>query len=185
MPAGFYNFTIFETPNTDFNLTEILPFEFVNGWNVGCWPIESLLVSTLESFYNQTIFNQIFTNINSSILPDHFNALNISKNSTFNSDSPLEILVDQLFVEQWIKKLNYSSYFSQCQPQFCQYNINQRPATLYIITSLLGLYGGLSIVLHLIIPYIIKFILKRRTTPTMDQTTRISKYNQRFRRSIS
>jgi hypothetical protein len=158
-------------------LTEVFPQIFVDGWKVGCWPIESLLISTLESFYNQTIFNQIIFNVNSSTPPNRFTALNILANSNFTPNSTIEILVNQLFVEKWLKTLNYSSYFAQCQPQYCQYIINHRPEFIYIITSLLGLYGGLSAVLHLIIPYIVNFFLKwieQRSTAAVDQTIRPS-----------
>jgi hypothetical protein len=115
--------------------------------------------------------------VNSSTLSNRFNALNISQISNFSPNSTLQSLVDQLFVEKWSQKLNYSSYYAECQPQYCQYDINQRSAPLYIITSLLGLYGGLSVVLHFIIPFIVTFILKRlekRATVPVDQTNHAS-----------
>ena len=139
--------------------------------------MESLLVSTLESFYNQTIFDQILMNVNSSRSFARFNPLNPLENSNFSVHSTLETLVENLFVDDWLEKWNYSSYFSQCQPRYCQYNINQRPETLYIITSLLGLYGGLSVVLHLIIPHIVNLLFKqmeRRPTLATGQDSNIS-----------
>jgi hypothetical protein len=124
--------------------------------------MESLLLSTLQSFYNQTTFNQILLNFNSSVPLARFNALNPLQNSSFSLHATLETLVEKLFVESWLETWNYSSYFSQCQPRYCRYVLNQRPAALYIITSLLGLYGGLSVVLHLIIPRVVEFFLKKR-----------------------
>ena len=177
VPAGFYDFHTYFSEGY-FDQTELSPREFIDGWNIACWPMESLLVSTLESFYNQTRFDQILMNVNSSTSLTRFNALNPLENSTFTFNSTLETLVAKLFVEKWLETWNYSFYFSQCQPRYCQYYINQRPETLYIITSLLGLYGGLSVVLHLVIPYIVNFLFKkmeRRPILTMRQHSNISK----------
>lgn len=160
-------------------MTLLIPYQFVDGWKISCWPVESLLLSTLQSFYNQTTLNQILTNINSSVLPDRFIALNSSNSSTFNPNATLDILVQNLFIEKWSQTLNYSSYYTSCQPQSCQYNIDQHSEPIYIITSLLGLYGGLSVILHFIIPIIVKFILERferRSTTTVDHVHNNSKF---------
>ncbi|UJR24147.1 hypothetical protein I4U23_027113 [Adineta vaga] len=170
--AAFYNFN---SSNIDNQLNVIT---YIDGWKAGCWPLESLLFSTLESFYNETIFNTIVYNINSSVSINYFRTLNISIRSNFNRNTTIQNLVDQFFIENWLKTLNYSSYFSQCQPQFCQYTINHRAELIYIITSLLGLYGGLSTVLHLIIPYIINILLKkfkRQSTVTSNEDTNTKK----------
>lgn len=176
VPAGFYDvYTYFS--RGDFDQTELSPQEFIDGWNIACWPLESLLISTLESFYNQTVLDHIITNINSSTPFTRFKPLNPLENSNFSVNSTLETLVENLFVENWLQKWNYSSYFSQCQPRYCQYTINQRPETLYIITSLLGLYGGLSVVLHLIIPHIVNLLFKkmeRRPNLAIQQHSNIS-----------
>lgn len=177
MPAGLYDFD--SNRNWDrFNQVQFPPREFVAGWKTGCWLMESLLQSSLQTFYNQTAFNQILAFINSSVLSNHFTALNISEKSHFSSNTTIDILVDRLFLDEFVKTFNYSSYYSRCQPQFCQYTFNQQSEPLYIITSLLGLYGGLSVVLRLIIPYLVKFLLERierRTSLTVDQTNRNSK----------
>jgi hypothetical protein len=149
--AGFYDFDKFDN-NDHFDVTKVPSKAFVDGWKVACWPLESLLISTLQSLYNQTELNKIVF---------------------------IENLVNNLFVEKWLQKLNYSSYFAQSQPQLCEYSINERPNILYTITSLLGLYGdGLSVVLHFIISYIDNFLLKRieqRTIVSTDSTTEASK----------
>ena len=135
--------------------------------------MESLLLSSLHAFYNQTVFNQIVAYINSSVVPDYFTALNISKRSHFSPTTTLDSVVEELFIEEFVKTFNYSSYYYQCQPQFCQYTVNDRPGALYIITSLLGFYGGLSVVLHLLIPYLVNFLLEKivgRATLSVNQT---------------
>lgn len=181
MPSGFYDFDQYNGGDYHghFDLNEVSPREFVDGWRVGCWHIESLLSSTLESFYNQTKFNQILRNINPSVSFNRFAALNSSVNSHFFLKDTLDILLEKLFLEDLFWKLNYSSYYSQCQPSFCEYSLNVQSEPLYIITSLLGLYGGLSVVLRLIIPYIIEFILnylKRHEPLPEEQNNNPSKF---------
>jgi hypothetical protein len=155
------------SPQAIFEIQMYPPREFLEGWYVACWPVESLLLSTLEIFYNETTLKNIITNVNASIPLDCFTVLNASVGSRFSRSSSLNILADELFIENWTKILNYTSYFEQCQPQSCLYDINERAQILYIITSLLGLYGGLTVVLGLIIPYVVTFVfnrLERRAT---------------------
>ena len=127
----------------------------------------------LEYFYNQTELNRMLTYVNSSTTNQLFTALNISENSSFDLNSTIEILVENLFVETWTKKLNYTSYFNQCKPETCIFDVNERASVLYIITSLLGLYGGLSVVLlfgtPFVVTYIIKRIRRRRTNLLVQQ----------------
>jgi hypothetical protein len=161
MSAGFYDIDRFDTSGGIFDQEAIPPQEYISGWYTGCWPSETLLLSTLEYFYNQTELNRMLTYVNSSTTNQLFTALNISENSSFDLNSTIEILVENLFVETWTKKLNYTSYFNQCKPETCIFDVNERASVLYIITSLLGLYGGLSVVLLFGTPFVVTYIIKR------------------------
>jgi hypothetical protein len=163
IPAGFYDIDPIPViaAQAIFDIEKDRAREFVDGWYVACWPIESLLLSTLESFYDETTLNRIITNVNSSTSVDSFTVLNASVSSRFNHNDSLNVLTKELFIENWTKILNYSSYFEQCQPQSCLYDTNERAQVLYIITSLLALYGGLTVVLRVIIPYIVAFPINR------------------------
>jgi hypothetical protein len=89
-------------------------------------------------------------------------ALNLTRLNTANErNGTLDDLLQTSFVEGMTTKLNYSLYFEQCQIQSCFYSIKQHLGFLYIITSLLGLYGGLSIALRFLIPYIVAFLISR------------------------
>jgi hypothetical protein len=161
MSAGFYDIDTFDLSEGIFDQEQIPPRENISGWYTGCWPSETLLLSTLENFYNQTTVNRILAYVNSSATNDLFTALNTSQNSIFDLNSTIETLTGNLFVEMWTKQLNYTSYFYQCHPETCIFNINERVSVLYIITSLLGLYGGLSVVLLFGTPVVVTFIVKR------------------------
>lgn len=159
MSAGFYDIETFHTSRGIFDQTALPPRERLSGWFTGCWPAETLLLSTLEHLSNQSSLNQILRSINSSIGNDLFLAMNLSQSSTFDPSMSIETLLEDLFVEMLTKTLSYSSYFEQCRPESCSIDINDRASFLYIITSLLGLYGGLSIALFFATPYFVTWII--------------------------
>ncbi|CAF3968433.1 unnamed protein product [Adineta steineri] len=131
-------------------------FYIIDGWYIGCRPIDSLLSSTLKTFYNQTMINsllQFFDNTSS-----NFTYLDASKESIFDLNTTLSTIIKSGFIEKWIQNINYSLYFNHCAPKLCFYTINKRFNIYYIITTIISVYGGLSIVLSLIIPAIVKSI---------------------------
>lgn len=127
---------------------------FLKGFQMGCIPSESLHVSTLECFYDQTCLDHI-QQINFTINP-----LLITETSQFQMNTTVLQLIHNLFVEQWNISMNYSSYYHQCLPSLCSYTYIQQFNILYLITFLLGLQGGLSIVLGWISPKIIRIFIK-------------------------
>ncbi|CAF3662865.1 unnamed protein product [Adineta steineri] len=141
------------------NPSELMP---ITGLKIGCTPSESFRASTLECFYDDLCINLIK---NYTINANRTNSTNLFKPlSTINSSFPINIsiaeLINNLFIEDWNIKINYSAYFEQCLPLSCSYTYIQRFNVLHIITTLLGLQGGLAIVLKWICPKIIRIIVK-------------------------
>ncbi|UJR06784.1 hypothetical protein I4U23_011071 [Adineta vaga] len=159
VPAVFYNDTLFSIQQQFCYIDGVTrtPFAMKN-WFVGCWALGSLLLSSVESSFlnNQTALELIALHSNwssSLILPTVLN-LNVSQqanksNNTFND------LLQNLFVEELLPVINYSLYFTECRPRSCFYLMTRSSNILYIFTSLLALYGGLSIVLQFLVPYIV------------------------------
>ncbi|CAF4216179.1 unnamed protein product, partial [Adineta steineri] len=130
----------------------------IDGWYIGCRPIDSLLSSTLKNFYDQTMINsllQVFNNTSS-----NFTCLDANKESIFDLNTTLSTIIKSDFIEKWIQNINYSLYFNYCAPKLCFYTINKRFNIYYIITTIISVYGGLSIVLSLIIPAIVKLLIR-------------------------
>ena len=156
MPAGFYDIERLDRSRGVFDQQIISPREFLAGWYTGCWPTETLLLSTSEHFYNRTALETILRYINaSSSVNDLFVALNASSDSFYDPRVSIETLAENLFVETLTEQLNYTAYFEQCSPDSCFIDTNERASFLYIATSLLGLYGGLSVVLLFVTPYVV------------------------------
>ena len=62
-------------------------------------------------------------------------------------------------VEQWSNTTDYETFFTECAPNYCAYTITERPNLIIIITTLIGLVGGLNIALHMTSPVVIRMLL--------------------------
>jgi hypothetical protein len=85
-------------------------------------------------------------------------ALDKSVSSRFFENSTIEEVLDQLMVEEWNSSRIYDSYYNECQPSQCIYTHETKNNVIYIVTTLVGLIGGLTTGLKLIIPRLVKFI---------------------------
>lgn len=133
------------------------------GLVVSCWPLNGLFMSTLECFYSSTCINSIlnhlnyFTEIDGSPptnftlpeqLPLQINPLNNLTSSRFSPNTTIDKIKEQLFMEEYTSKSSYENYYKACSPAACEYEYINRNSFLYIITSILSLYGGLTISLR-------------------------------------
>jgi hypothetical protein len=139
----------------------------VPGIYVGCYVIESLLQSNLECFYNQTCINKLQSYFAS--LPSmNITALDTSLSSRYLENSTIEDLLDQLMVEEWNPSIMYENYFNECQPTECTYTHQTKNNIIYIVTTIIGLIGGLITVLKLIVPRIVKFARRKKEMATPE-----------------
>ncbi|CAF1079854.1 unnamed protein product [Adineta steineri] len=129
--------------------TTVLP-----GVVASCLPIDGIRLSTLECFFDSNCILNL-TNIASTRNTTIWIAkpLNASTPSNYTSNSLIGSLVDNLFVEDWGIKSNYSSYYASCAPYSCSYKYIDHNTILYIITTMLGLYGGLVVIFRFIVWY--------------------------------
>ena len=136
----------------------------LSGFVLGCNHMESLLRSTLSCFYNQTCVQLInFGNL-SSIDP-----LDRSLPSRYYSNSTVVELVSGAFLEEWSTEVSYSKFFSACAPTVCTYSLSERRDIVEVISIVLGLYGGLTLILRAMAPWlttsfekVLSFILRGR-----------------------
>lgn len=66
----------------------------------------------------------------------------------YSPSTILEEVVNELFIEYWSSNDSFGDYYSQCAPLSCTHKVNERNRPLYILTTLLGLYGGLIVALR-------------------------------------
>ncbi|CAF1172305.1 unnamed protein product [Adineta steineri] len=137
------------------NSSEIIPIP-IKGLKIGCTPSESFRPSTLECFYNQSCINLIHEYTNYSYSHEPLSIMN----SSFLINTTMAELIGRLFIERWSIKPNYTSYFQQCLPSYCSYTSVQKLNLISIITLLLSLQGGLTIILKWTCPKIIRIVSK-------------------------
>jgi hypothetical protein len=124
--------------------------QVVPGFVLGCFPLESIFRSTLVCLYNQTCLDQINIANLSTIRP-----LDASLPSEYWSNTTVDELVANVFMEKWSYNVNYTAFFSVCNPSICSYVISQPRNPLQTISILLGLYGGLTAIVKFTAPYLI------------------------------
>ncbi len=125
------------------------------------FPLQSLLMSTLECLYDDSCLSQINAFINVTVSPTNFTILNFSSESyTNNSYDQIEILANRLFIQSWNNDSSFESYFNHCYPLTCQYTYKSQLSLIYMITSIIGLIGGLTVVSRLLAPLIVKLAPK-------------------------
>ena len=136
----------------------------VPGFYIGCYIIESLLQSTLECFYDQTCINTLQSYYRSPT-QSNVTALNPSLSSQYFVNSTIQALINNLMVEQWNISEKYNSYYNACQPSECIYTYSGRNGIIYIVTTLIGLVGGLITVLKIGVPLLVNFVSKCFMSP--------------------
>ncbi len=149
----------------------------VDGFQTGCYMLNALFQSTFQILYNQSFLDKLASNPSK-----RFQKLNSSV-----SNSTIGMLLSRMFVDHWLNATYYERYFNMCEPDLCQYTVIQHHDFLYIVTFMIGFYGGLSSALSIVVPFIImaawpiiyKFFSRKRTRTNqiaVDENT-ISKMN--------
>ncbi|CAF4167388.1 unnamed protein product, partial [Adineta steineri] len=131
----------------------------IPGMSTGCLPGFTLLLSTLECFYNQTCVNKSISYFPTS---ETFNAMIINNQSLYKPTSTVQSIIDHLMIENWTMSIFYDKYYSECAPSSCTYLEITRRDFVHVLKKLISLLSSLVLILGLIIPFVIGFIMKRR-----------------------
>jgi hypothetical protein len=130
----------------------------------GCFNIPSLLQSSLECFFDQTCLNNVLrkTRVPREYQGNKMNVSILKINSTrFSPNISVEEIINEMMIEKWGDNINYSQYYEQCAPKLCTYSFTSRNNALYVFTTMIGLFGGLSVALRIIVPLIVTWIRNR------------------------
>lgn len=145
----------------------------VPNFYIGCFTVEALFQSTLFCFYNQDCLDTLQLYVESES-PANASALDPNKSTRFHVNSTIGEILDQLMVEEWIYNFSYEKYYAVCQPEECSYTISSRNSVIYIITTLIGLFGGLIKALRITVPRLVSLTIKgfrrEKTAATLTGT---------------
>ena len=125
---------------------------------VRCIPTESVLTSSLECWYDPQCFGRITAVYARKGVPDLNQTVPLHANtsSRFSTDATFEVLMDKLLLENWTRSTSFEKFFSQCAPLSCSYTIENRFSWLFVIVTVLSVYGGLSKGLRLGLPTLVQ-----------------------------
>ena len=160
--AGIYDWAADMRPISRMMDPSPPPIFVIPGMKVGCMPYDAMIDSTLECFFSQSCLNTTARWI-SNLPPEQWpEALNSSKMSAFNSNTPISSLLAQHTVDRWINSTDFAGYYRSCAPSQCTYTVVQYNSFAYVISLLIGMYGGLTVALRFMAPFIVKFGLSIR-----------------------
>lgn len=131
----------------------------VPGFFRGCYILEALRQSRFECLYNQTCLNELQMNIRSNASVN-VTTLDASRLTRFSPSTMIGEVIDNLMVEQWDTVVIYDEYYNSCQPTRCTYAISSRNDAVQIVTTVIGLVGGLVTMLKLIVSRSVRLISK-------------------------
>jgi hypothetical protein len=126
----------------------------IKGMQTACSPLEGFLSSTLECYFDSSCLQLLVPN--STI----FTPLNSSQSSRFFPNTTLEDIINELLVEQWVFNSSSQAYFHECAPLTCGYSYTYRNTFLTIITTIIGILGGINTALRLITPWLVRYLFK-------------------------
>ena len=63
-----------------------------------------------------------------------------------------------LAIEKWNEKIDYTLYYANCNPINCFYTIAKSLHVATVLTTVISLMGGISVILRITIPPIVKLI---------------------------
>ena len=133
----------------------------VPGFFVGCYPLEAILQSTLECLYDITCLHRL----NKLYYVSNITAAPLDPQRS-NPNVTVQTLINELLIDEWETDLVYEKYYAACQPVSCSYLTSERANFLLITNTIVGLFGGLSVVFRLIAPVLIsifhRIVMRRR-----------------------
>ena len=181
IPLGIYNaaweppldLTFHSYGAALYNLSETRADQNTTGLFGDCLPLDGLLLSSLACYFSSDCIAQLRT-----AMPHaNLTLLNQTILQHFTVNSTMGDMIGELMVAEWKNETLFEQFYATCAPLSCTYSFSERKELIYVATTILGLIGGLTAALRVIIPIIIGFIMNRvfkRPGPIEQVSGRIS-----------
>ena len=136
----------------------------IPGIKSDCLMVDAVLKSTLQCYYNLTCIELLHPSI------DSLQPLKADVDKRFTLNFTITNLLDHLMIDEISIDVDFSRFYAQCQPTYCSYSYSHRFDLIFTITTLIGLYGGFSILVGFVSPMIAKYIIRRKKRRLHSQT---------------
>ena len=142
-------------PAALFNLTTRVIRITIPGMIFDCLMLDAVLASSLECFYQSACLSLLEneTVIQMKVKP-------LQDPSQFSPTATIEQLLTTLMIEQLTTTIDFSNYYVKCNPTFCTFSHTSSFNVLFMITTVISVFGGVSLLLRFVSPMIIKLIFK-------------------------
>ncbi|CAF1192521.1 unnamed protein product [Adineta ricciae] len=155
-----YNYTNY------LDVDPLRPIFKISNMFVGCFPIQSLLQSSLECMFDQTCLDPLVNQMKNIIaVARKLNISILQWNSTrFFPKTLIQEIINEMRIETWNENINYSKYYAYCAPKRFPYSYILRDNAIYGFITMIGLFGGLSSTLRIIVPSLVHRIRNKNRT---------------------
>ena len=125
----------------------------VPGIMFDCLPLDGMLASSLECFYEPTCLSLIQQLSSNASEPP-----SLANPSRFALNETLKTMILELMIEKWTISVLFSRYYARCSPTYCIYSYTRRFNIIYTVTLATSTFGGVSLLLRLMAPSFIKLV---------------------------
>lgn len=138
------------------------------GMAIGCFAMESLLLSTLECIYSDICLSEIYSQLLYKTVDmkswfDTYPLLYKPASTRFALNASLESIVSELMIEQWSLSFSFDRYYRACAPRNCTYSYPARTTSaVRLVIMLMSCISGLTIVLRFVADLLIKAVFRFR-----------------------
>ena len=141
----------------------------VTGFRVACNVVEGLLQSNLECLFDAICVQSMSSDgLNMTVTNGY---LLLPSETKFASNTTIDTLMSELFLESWPLTSSFPNYYEKCAPILCTSTFTQTGSVLFVLTTLFGLFGGLTIVLRFGIFNLVQWWIKRSTGSNQHLTS--------------
>ena len=139
----------------------------IPGMIADCLVIDGVLASTLECYYNQSCLSLLHDS-----LPEDIQPLSQRLDTDFSANFTVQTLLNKLMIDQMTSEIRFDVFYTKCNPAYCSYSYTRRFDVLFVVTTVIGIFGTLSMILRWTLPLIIEGILrwKHRNLTNNDTT---------------
>ena len=117
----------------------------------------------LSCFFDQTCIDQLRLILNETstfFYELNTTALDASLPSRYSAATKIDEMINHVMLENINYSASYEKYYQNCRPSICVYTIQTRNNRVYVLTVILGLIGGLSSILQVIISRVVNLASK-------------------------
>lgn len=158
--AGIYQWGLEKRSTSNITVPFPEPLFVIPGMHIACMPYFAVIKSTLECLFSSSCVN-ITTQWLSSLQPDTWPKPLLESNLfTFKINDTIQSIGRKFFVDRWQIEVNFDNYYHTCDPIECTYSYIDYDRLVNLFTKTISFYGGLSVILRLIAPRLMKFFQK-------------------------